>query len=590
MAETKPRQGALRELRRLIPYLKKYKTLVVWGLVFITASNLCSTSIPRIIGRVIDALKLPTISTDDVTIMLLEILALTIGSGFFMFATRRTIIVMSRRIEEDLRNDYVNALQKQAQKFYHDRSTGSLLALFTNDIGAVREFIGPAVMYTANTITTFAFALTWMITLNGWLTVAIIIPVPIIALVTYRLGKKIHENYRSVQEQYELVTTHAQETFSGVRVVRAYSRQQHESDSFDNLNRNYYGRNMRLARVNSLLMPSMMVLFNFTYLIVLGVGGWFVMRGTLTVGELTQFFIYLNQLLWPIAAIGWVTGMIQRGAASMGRLGVIIDHVPVVRNADDVQPVLTPPLTGDITFENVTLTYGGSRAVLEHINLRIAAGSSLGIVGQVGSGKTSIVNLIPRLYDVAAGSVQVDGVDVRDLPLDVLRGSIAVVPQESFLFSETIRENVRFGRHDATDEEVLEASRVAQLDPDVQLLPMGYDTVVGERGITLSGGQKQRTALARAILARPSILILDDSLSAVDTDTESRILDGLKAVMKGRTSIVIAHRISTVKDCDNIIVLDDGRIIEEGNHDDLLARRGVYADMFERQLLEELIA
>lgn len=589
MAETKPRQGALRELRRLIPYMKKYKTLVVWGLVFITASNLCSTSIPRIIGSVIDALKDPAVSTDGVTTMLLSILALTIGSGFFMFATRRTIIVMSRRIEEDLRNDYVNALQNQAQKFYHDRSTGSLLALFTNDIGAVREFIGPAVMYTANTITTFAFALTWMITLNGWLTFAIIVPVPIIALVTYKLGKKIHENYRSVQEQYELVTTHAQETFSGVRVVRAYSRQAHESDAFRDLNRNYYGRNMRLARVNSLLMPSMMVLFNFTYLIVLGVGGWFVMRGPLTVGELTQFFIYLNQLLWPIAAIGWVTGMIQRGAASMGRLGVIIDHVPVVRNADDVQPVLKP-LTGDITFENVTLTYGGSRSVLEHINLHIAAGSSLGIVGQVGSGKTSIVNLIPRLYDVAAGSVQVDGVDVRDLPLEELRGSIAVVPQESFLFSETIRENVRFGRHDATDEEVLDAARIAQLDPDVQLLPNGYDTVVGERGITLSGGQKQRTALARAILARPSILILDDSLSAVDTDTESRILDGLKSVMTGRTSIVIAHRISTVKDCDNIIVLDDGRIVEEGNHDALIARRGMYADMFERQLLEELIA
>lgn len=589
MADTKPRKGALRELRRLVPYLSKYKTLVVWGLVFITASNLCSTSIPRIIGRVIDALKLPTISADDVTIMLLQILALTVGSGFFMFATRRTIIVMSRRIEEDLRNDYVNALQKQAQKFYHDRSTGSLLALFSNDIGAVREFIGPAVMYTANTITTFAFALTWMISLNGWLTVAIIVPVPIIALVTYRLGKKIHENYRAVQEQYELVTTHAQETFSGVRVVRAYSRQQHESDSFHELNRNYYGRNMRLARVNSLLMPSMMVLFNFTYLIVLGVGGWSVMRGTLTVGELTQFFIYLTQLLWPIAAIGWVTGMIQRGAASMGRLGAIIDHVPLVRDADRVHDV-HKPLNGAITFEDVTLTYGGSRAILDRINLHVPAGSSLGIVGQVGSGKTSIVNLVPRLYDATSGSVLVDGVDVRNISLDVLRGSIAVVPQESFLFSETIRENVRFGCPDATDDEVLEASRIAQLDPDVQLLPMGYDTVVGERGITLSGGQKQRTALARAILARPAILILDDSLSAVDTDTESRILDGLKKVMAGRTSIVIAHRISTVKDCNNIIVLDDGRIVEEGSHDDLLTRRGLYAEMFERQLLEELIA
>ena len=313
------------------------------------------------------------------------------------------------------------------------------------------------------------------------------------------------------------------------------------------------------------------------------------MRGTITVGELTQFFIYLTQLLWPIAAIGWVTGMIQRGAASMGRLGAIIDHVPVVRNADDLKDV-PEPLKGEIAFDDVSLTYAGTRPVLDHISLSVKAASSLGIIGQVGSGKTSLVNLIPRLYDATSGSVQVDGVDVRDLRLDVLRGSIAVVPQESFLFSETIRENVRFGRPDATDDEVLEAARVAQLDPDVHLLPKGYDTIVGERGITLSGGQKQHTALARAILARPSILILDDSLSAVDTDTESRILDGLKHVMKGRTSIMIAHRISTVKDCDNIIVLEHGRIVEEGNHDDLLARRGLYAEMFERQLLEELIA
>ncbi|MDZ4746342.1 MAG: ABC transporter ATP-binding protein [bacterium] len=589
MAETKPRAGALRELRRLVPYLKNYKTLVFWGLVFITASNICSTSIPRIIGHVIDALKLPTISTDAVSWLLLQVLGLTIGSGLFMFATRRTIIVMSRRIEEDLRNDYVNALQNQAQKFYHDRSTGSLLALFTNDIGAVREFIGPAVMYTANTITTFAFALTWMIMLNGWLTLAIVVPVPIIALVTYRLGKKIHENYRSVQEQYELVTTHAQETFSGVRVVRAYSRQQHESDSFKDINRNYYARSMRLARVNSLLMPSMMVLFNLTYLIVLGVGGYSVITSALTIGQLTQFFIYLNQLLWPIAAIGWVTGMIQRGAASMGRLGAIIDHVPVVRNADNVTP-LSEPLKGIVTFDDVSLVYSGQRPVLDHIALHVPAASSLGIVGQVGSGKTSLVNLIPRLYDVTTGTVMVDGVDVRELSLEVLRGGIAVVPQESFLFSETIRENIRFGRPAATDDEVLAASRIAQLDPDVQSLPNGYDTIVGERGITLSGGQKQRTAMARAILARPAILILDDSLSAVDTDTESRILDGLKDVMIGRTTILIAHRISTIKGCDSIIVLDRGRIVEEGSHDELLALRGLYADMFERQQLEELIA
>lgn len=573
------------ELRRLLPYMRRYRRLIILGLLFITISNVCSTTVPRVVGAAVDTLKEQVIDSDRMIVLVGEILLLTLGSGFFMWATRRTIIVMSRYVEEDLRNDFVRALQKQSQSFYHDRSTGSILAHFTNDIGSVREFIGPAIMYSANTITTFAFALTWMLTINAPLTATIVIPVPLLAFATYKLGRLIHERYKTVQEQYEQITTQAQETFSGVRVVRAYVREEAEADRFDALSRAYYGQNMRLARVNALMMPSMTVLFNITYVIVIAFGGWLVVQQDLSVGQLTQFFIYLNQLLWPIAAIGWVTGMIQRGAASMGRLGKIIDHVPDIRDTADTDHTITA-LRGSVSFDHVSLHHG-TRPVLDDITIEVVEGRSLGIVGHVGSGKSSIVNLLPRLYDVTQGAVRVDGHDVRTIPLDVLRGAIAIVPQEAFLFSDTIRNNVRFGRPDATDEDVLRAAGIAQLDGDVAMLPQGYETVVGERGVTLSGGQKQRTALARAILSDPSILILDDALSAVDTDTEERILRGLRDVMRQRTTIVIAHRISTVKDCDEIICLKDGRIAERGSHRSLLEARGLYADMYERQLLLE---
>jgi ATP-binding cassette subfamily B protein len=443
-------------------------------------------------------------------------------------------------------------------------------------------------MYTANTVTTFLFALSWMISLNGWLTLAIVTPVPFIAWATYNLGRKIHERYRTVQEQYEHVTTQAQETFSGVRVVRAYAREEDESTRFDQISNEYYRKNMTLARINSLMMPSMTVLFNIAYVIVIGLGGYLVVGNQLTVGELTQFFIYLNQLLWPVAAIGWVTGMIQRGAASIGRLGNIMDAVPDVRNTDTTEHSITS-LTGDVVFDHVSLSYQGraDTTVLSDITIAVPAGTSLGILGSVGCGKSSLVNLIPRLYDVTSGAVRIDGADVRNIPLEVLRHDIAVVPQESFLFSDTIRGNIAFGRPDASEEEILHASQVAQLDNDIRTLTQGYDTVVGERGITLSGGQKQRTSLARAILCDPKILILDDALSAVDTDTESRILTGLAEVMKGRTTIIISHRISALRSCDNIVVMQDGKIIEEGNHAELIAMDGKYADTYERQLLEQ---
>lgn len=586
MSETKPTTGALSELRRLLPYVQRYRSRTALGLLFITLSNICSTTVPHVVGSTIDAVKSSGTTQSDIAWLITQIIALTIGSGFFMFCTRRTIIVMSRLVEEDLRNDFVNALRVQPSKFFHDRSTGSLLAHFSNDIGSVREFIGPAIMYTANTITTFAFALSWMVNLNGWLSIAILLPVPLVSTLTYRLGRRIHANYRIVQEHYEHITTHAQETASGIRVVRAYARGEDESERFDQLSRDYYSKNMRLARIQALMMPGMTVLFNLSYVIVIGVGGWLVARNELTVGELTQFFIYLNQLLWPIAAIGWVTSMIQRGAASIGRLGAIIDAPSTIVSGR----ASTGHINGKVEFRNVSLRYDGRSDVLQDVSFSIDPGESLGIVGSVGSGKSSIIGLLPRLYDVSQGAVLIDGHDVREYQLGTLRAGIAVVPQESFLFSDTIRENIRFGRPTATDEEVAHAAEIAQLPTDISTLPGGFDTVVGERGVTLSGGQKQRTSLARAIVSDPRILILDDALSAVDASTEDRIMSGLESVMKGRTTIVISHRISTVQRCSTIIVLDKGRIIERGSHAELLQRRGLYFDMYERQQLEQQIS
>lgn len=587
MSDSSPRGGALHELRRLIPYVRKHTKLVVLGLICITISNICSTTIPYVVGSTIDTLGSSSFTSTDVAWLIAKILGLTIGSGFFMFATRRTIIVMSRYIEEALRNDVVAAVKNQSQRFFHERSTGSILAHFSNDIGSVREFIGPAIMYTANTITTFAFALTWMTSLDVLLTAAILIPVPLIATLTYRLGKRIHATYKVVQQEYEHITTHAQETASGIRVIRAYVRGAYEAVRFDALSKSYYERNMQLARVQSLMMPGMTVLFNISYIIVLTVGGYQVMHAALTVGELTQFFIYLNQLLWPIAAIGWVTSMIQRGAASIGRLGALYDAP-----SDVTSPIAPRDVTivGTVTLDHVSLSYDGSTGLLDDISLTVPAGTSLGIVGAVGTGKSTLVGLVPRLYDVSSGSLRIDGVDVREIDLHTLRSAIAVVPQEAFLFSETIRDNIRFGNPEASDADVVRAATRAQLHDDITHLAEGYDTVVGERGVTLSGGQKQRTSLARAIAADPKILILDDALSAIDADTEDRVLRELQHIMLDRTTIIISHRLSTVQQCTTIIVLENGRIIESGSHAELVQRNGIYAAMFERQQLEQQLS
>ncbi|MES2767017.1 MAG: ABC transporter ATP-binding protein, partial [Bacteroidota bacterium] len=517
------------------------------------------------------------------------IILLTAGSGLFMFLTRRTIIVASRLIEYDVRNDFLLALERQSLRFFHGTTTGSLMAHATNDVSAVREFIGPAVMYTANTLTTFTFAIAIMASLSPSITFFALLPLPLIGFTTYYVGKRVHTMFREVQEQFEELTSQAQESFSGVRVVRAYVREEFETERFKSMSNEYLVRNMRLARIQSLIMPVMAVLVGISQIIVLGYGGYQVIEGKTSLGVITQFFIYLNQLIWPVAAIGWVTNLVQRAAASIKRIGKILDESSDITESDTVDSSISE-VGGAIEFKNVSFKYLPEFPyALKNVSFKVPQGSSIGIVGSVGSGKTTLINLLPRLYDVAEGEILIDGQDIRTIPLKTLRRSIGVVPQESFLFSLSIEDNIQFGREDATKEEVQKASDIAQLTPEIERFPEGFKTIVGERGITLSGGQKQRTAIARAIVRRPSILILDDALSAVDTDTEERVLKGLSEIMKDRTTILISHRISTVKNANRIIVLDDGGIAESGTHEELLKLGGQYAEMYSRQLLEEEI-
>jgi ATP-binding cassette subfamily B protein len=554
-------------------------------------SNVFTVALPVFVGRAIDVLKTGIVSgtlhRSDLVMYACLVVGSSLIAGFFTFLTRQTIIVVSRHVEFDLRNDFLSSIQKLPLSYFQETPTGDLMALATNDIGAVRNALGPGIMYPTDTIMTFLLVLGVLLYTDWQITLLALIPLPFVSFVVYRLGKLVHEKFEERQEQYSRLTTRAQESLSGIRVIKTYVREEHETRLFRDLSWDYLRKNLVLARVQSIMWPLMFLLIGFSLVITLYVGGGKVMDGRMTIGTLTAVFAYLSMLIWPMIAFGWVINMLQQGAASMSRLVKTMDVVPEIGDTADTNHGMRS-ITGAIEFRHMTFRHHGTeRAALNDISLVIPAGRTLAIVGYTGAGKSTMVNLLPRLYDVTEGAVLIDGVDVRRIPLKVLRGAIGYVPQETFLFSDTVADNIGYGVDRATGEEVKEAAEIAQISHDIEEFPRQYDTHLGERGITLSGGQKQRTSIARAVLRKPAILILDDALSAVDTYTEEEILLRLRRVMKGRTSIIISHRISTVKEADQIIVLHEGAIKEQGTHDELVTLGGIYAELHRKQLLEE---
>ena len=580
----------MNSLKALIPYLKKFKKKLSLGFVFIILSNSSDALYPLIIGAAIDDLTKGTLRHNLLTYALAGIVIVIIR-GFFLFMTRQSLIVTSREIENDLRFDFFAHLQKLSRAFYNTRSTGDIMAHATNDISNVRNFVGPGIMYSIQTFTRIVITLFVLFSISPSVTLLALAPLPLITFIVYKVGKLTFNRSLRVYEIFSDLTTKAQEVLSGIRVVKSYVREKNESLEFDKISFDYQKKNLLLAKVQSFSFPMMFLLTSLSVIIVIYFGGTQVMEGKMTIGNISSFLIYLGQLTWPMIAFGWIINLVQRAAPSMQRLMNIINTKPDIEdNKDTEENISASDLQGEIEFKNVSFKYplSGSYA-LKNINLKIRKGSTLGIIGHTGSGKSTLINLIPRIWDATEGSIFVDGYDIKKIPLKTLREAIGIVPQESFLFSDTIERNIAYSSDTVDEKDVIENSKIAGLYKDVIQFPLQFKTILGERGITLSGGQKQRTSIARAIYKKPEILILDDSLSAVDTKTEEEILQELKKVMNNRTSIIISHRISTIKNANNIIVLDQGVIKEEGTHNELIALGGIYNDIYGKQLLEEEI-
>ena len=632
-------------VKRLLPYVNRYRRAFVIGLVCVISTTAFQLLGPWVLKYAIDDLH-QAVTERKLLLYAGLLLGISMMRGLFLFLMRRIIIGASRDIEYDIRNDFFARLEQQPLGYYQERRTGDLMSRATNDLNAVRMMIGPAIMYSANTVLVFIVAILLMVTIDLRLTLVALVPLPFVTIVVRYFGSAIHKRFEAIQAQLSEVSAVVQEALSGVRVVRAYRQEAHESDRFRLANEEYLRRNRVLIRLQGAFYPSMTLLLGFGSLLVLWLGSRDVIRGHITLGEFVAFNGYLVLLAWPMIAFGWVTNILQRGFASWKRMLDVIDHAPAISDAGVTAAGRSAPVDGAIEIRHLTFAYPKTdRRVLDAVSLRIEPGQTVAFVGGTGSGKSTLISLLPRLHEPPPGTVTIGGIDIREIPLDRLRAAIGFVPQEPFLFSDTIAGNVAFGatentdqtRHRPTqtdtdqashgptqantdqishrstrtntdaksfksnpddqcssvlvrgglDERIAAAAAVARLDKDVADFPRGFETTVGERGITLSGGQKQRTALARAVMIDPAILILDDSLSAVDTYTEEEILSRLRGVMRQRTSIIVSHRISTVRGADQIFVLHDGRIAERGTHEELVARNGLYAAMYRKQLLEE---
>jgi ATP-binding cassette subfamily B protein len=575
-------------LLRLKPYILKYKKLYLLGLLATLVGNVAAVSIPLILRSLIDEFS-KNISSEVILRSILIIIAVVILACLCLFWMRQTIIVASRKIEYDLRNDFFGHLLSLDLKYFQNTPTGDLMAHATNDINAVRSVLGPAILYTPDAFFGFIFITTIMFFISPILTLITFIPLPFISISVYYISRQVHKRYGAVQAQFSQVTAKAQESLSGIRVVKSFVREKNEINLFQNISKDYFDKNINLAKVQSIMFPLMLFFVGTALVIVIWRGGAMIIEGALSFGSLTAFVMYLGWLSWPMMAVGWVANLVQQSAASMKRLAFIFDTKSELKNNEsNVKGKVVERIDGNICFKNVSFKYKDDfPEVLNSISLDIPKGSTLAIIGGTGSSKSSLVNLITRLFDTTSGVVEIDGKDIKEIPIDILRKNIGFVSQETFLFSSSLRENIMFGVDNCTDDEFKNAVEISQIDKDVQTFQDKYDTIIGERGITLSGGQKQRVSIARAILRKPSILILDDAFSAVDTYTEESILTKLRSFMAERTSIIISHRISTVKNADSIIVLKNGKIVEMGNHDSLLEQKGIYFDLYTKQLLEK---
>jgi ATP-binding cassette, subfamily B, multidrug efflux pump len=574
-----------KNLRPLLPYLKRYRWGYVAGTLCVFLTNGIWILFPLVLGKAADDLN-TGVTSRKLLLYAGILLGIAATKGIFQFLTRWIVIGVSRDIEFDLRNDLFARLEGLSYSYYQRHRTGDIMARATNDLNAVRMLLGPAIMYSANTIVYTAGALAFMIAISPKLTLYTFLPLPAVSIIIQTFGRRIHERFERIQAMFSDISARAQENFSGARLIRAYVQEEAEIRAFETENQEYIRRSLKLVRLMGMLWPTLELMLGCAVVLVLWLGGHEVIRGRMRVGQFVSFSTYMMQLTWPIIALGWVINIFQRGTASLIRINEIMQEEPEIKDATGAQDL---EITGEIEFRGLSFSYDGKQ-VLHDLNLRVPAGSSLAIVGPTGSGKTTLVSLIPRIYDAEPGSVLIDGRPIRDYSVASLRKSIGFVPQETFLFSERIRENIALGVDSATDDEIHNAAEAANIATDIESFPEGYDTMVGERGITLSGGQKQRTAIARALIRNPKILILDDALSSVDTHTEDKILNHLRDVMRGRTTIFISHRVSTVRNADRIAVLHSGRIVELGTHDELLALNGYYCDLYNKQLLEEELA